>query len=85
MAYLPDSERRQAWAELMRDESQDGRHIGISKPDLRAAIDAIDAWLEDNKASANQALPVAARTGLTTRQKALILIYVTQRRYLQEV
>ena len=85
MATLPDGERAQAWADLMRQWSADGTTIGIDKTELREAVDALDSYLDANAASINSALPTAARTGLTTAQKALLLQYVVARRYLMEV
>lgn len=85
MAVLPDLDRKDVWANLMRQWSRDGESIGVTKNDLRAAVDAIDQWLDDNAAAANSAIPQPARGALTTKQKALLLQYVVQRRYLQEV
>ena len=52
-----------------------------SKPDLQAAVDAVDGWLDANAASLNAAIPVAARTTLTVKQKAQLLVYVIRRRF----
>lgn len=54
---------------------------GIVKADLRAAIDAADAWANSNAASFNTALPVPARTTLSAAQKAAILSYVVTKRW----
>lgn len=78
MAVLSDTDRATAWAELMRGLDNPGQVI---KPDLRAAIDAADAWADANAAAYNLALPVAARTALTARQKAAVLLFVIARRY----
>ncbi len=53
----------------------------LTKPDLRAAVDAADAWVDSNSASYNTALPAAFRTNATARQKALLLTYVILRRF----
>jgi hypothetical protein len=78
MAALSDDDRKEVWAELMRSLDCPG---AITKTDLRAAVDAADAWVDANAASFNAALPQPARGGLTNRQKSALLTYVVQRRY----
>ncbi len=78
MAALIDSERFTAWAELMRRGETYGT---LLKPDLRAAVDAVDSWVNANTASFNAALPEPAKTQLDARQKALLLMAVVQRRF----
>ena len=85
MATLPDGDRAAAWANLMRRWSANGETIGVTKDDLRAAVNALDDYLDTNAAAINSALPIAARTNLTVAQKALLLQYVVARRYLMEV
>lgn len=53
----------------------------LTKPDIRAAVVAVDAWADANAASFNAALPQPARGVLTVRQKARLLMAVIQRRY----
>jgi len=48
---------------------------------LQAAVDAVDGWLDANAASLNAAIPVEARTTLTVKQKAQLLVYVIRRRF----
>jgi hypothetical protein len=85
MAVLPDAERREVWADLMRRFSDERQAVSITKQDLRAAIDAIDAFFDANAATINAALPQPARSQLTTVQKALLLMFVITRRYLAGV
>lgn len=82
MAVLSESARRDVWADLMRRFSSDGSTIGVSKADLRAAVDAIDNYLNTNATAINNTIPQPARGALTTQQKAILLMFVTQRRYL---
>jgi hypothetical protein len=70
------------WARFMREISVRRESISVSKADLRAAAVALDSWLDDNASSANSALPTAARTGLTTKQKAMLFMVVTYQRYM---
>lgn len=78
MAVLSDSDRAACWREWM-DENVET--CGIVKADLRAAIDAADSWANSNAASFNTALPVPARTTLSSAQKAAILAYVIVKRW----
>lgn len=52
----------------------------VTKPDLRAAVDATDQWIEDNQAAFNAALPVTFRTNATLTQKTLLFCLVGMRR-----
>lgn len=78
MAVLSDSERAACWRSAM-DRVYD---IGsIVKADLRAAVDAVDQWADDNAASFNAAIPQPARGALTVKQKAALLMIVVGRRH----
>ena len=81
MAILPDTDRNNINAELMREQSRKRKSIAVTKTDLRAAIDAVDQWIEDNKTSYNNAIPQPARAALTADQKALLLQFVTAKRF----
>ena len=81
MAVMSGASRQEAWAEYMRQVSNDGETITVSKPELRAALDAADQWASDNAAAFNSALPAAARTKLTTSQKARLLAFIVTKRY----
>ena len=76
MAVLADEDRRRVWAHFMRTVA----NIPVTKPDLRAAVDATDAWLDANQASYNTALPLPYRTSAGPVQKTLLLCYVAMRR-----
>jgi molybdopterin-guanine dinucleotide biosynthesis protein len=81
MAVLPDNDRLALWADLMREMSASGEAVSITKADLRAALNAADAWADSNAAAYNTAIPQPARNALTARQKARLLMYVMRRRY----
>jgi hypothetical protein len=55
--------------------------IAVTKSTLRAAVDAADDWADTNAVSYNLALPAAAQSGLTSKQKALVLAYVVLQRH----
>ncbi len=78
MAVLVEGDRFDVWANLMRLGEP---YSGMLKTDLRAAVDATDDWIEANQASFNSALPLLARTSLTTRQKALLFMAVAARKF----
>lgn len=78
MALLDETGRFRVWAQAMRN--MPGVLSGVTKPQLRAAVDATDQWIEDNQASFNTALPAAFRTNATPAQKTFLLCYVAMRR-----
>jgi hypothetical protein len=70
--------RLRTFAQVMRNWP--GVFAGITKPDLKAAVDATDDWVEANSASFNTALPQPFRSNATTPQKTFLLCYVAMRR-----
>ena len=51
------------------------------KLDLRAAVFAVDDWIESNQGSFNAALPLPARTALSAKQKVELFLAVAKRRF----
>jgi hypothetical protein len=79
MAILDDATRELIWRVFM---SENNDQLGaMTKGELRAAVDAIDQWTEDHTSDFNLAIPQPARGALSTKQKALILMYVVNRRF----
>ena len=78
---LTTEQRHDLWAELMRELSRQRASISLTKPELRAAVDAVDAWVEANAASYNSAIPQPARGALSAQQKAQLLMYVVTKRF----
>jgi hypothetical protein len=81
VAALPDEDRRRTWAHLMR-ELRD-RNLGtitVTKAQLRAALDATDAWIDSNQTGFNNAIPQPARGAMSTEQKTLMFCLVAMRR-----
>lgn len=78
MALLSIADRAAIVADIVRTTECPG---AVTKADLRAAIDAIDAWVDANAASFNSAIPLPARTALTARQKVALLTWVVRRRF----
>jgi hypothetical protein len=81
MAVLPDADRIRIWRGLQRWWSNLREAMPLNKADLRAAVNAADAWVDSNSASYNSALPLAARNGLTSNQKTLLLVAVILMRH----
>lgn len=81
MAVLNETDRADVWRMYMKILSQERQTINITKQELRAAVDAVDVWVENNAASFNTAIPQPARGSLTARQKAQLLVYVVMRRF----
>lgn len=82
MATLSLQDRFDVWADLMR---QNLGTISITKSELRAAVDALDDWFDTNASTINSAIPLPARTSLTTPQKAAVLSAVLAKRYISGV
>lgn len=78
MALLDETGRFRVWAQAMR--TMPGVLSGITKTQLRAAVDATDQWIEDNQASFNNALPTPFRTNASLAQKTFLFCYVAMRR-----
>lgn len=54
--------------------------LTLTKPDLKAAVDAADDWCDANASSFNTALPQPFRGTANASQKNLLLAYVCMRR-----
>jgi hypothetical protein len=68
---------------MSRELSELREALGLSKADLRAAMNAADAWADTNAAAYNSALPLPARTTLTATQKARLLLAVIRQRFIR--
>ncbi len=81
MTVLPDLERSDIWSRLMQDASRQREALPLTKTDLRAAVNALDDFLNTNATAINNAIPLPARTALTAKQKALIVAWVALKRH----
>lgn len=85
MAVLDATARSRVWAHAMRDDVF-GSLAGLTKADLRAAVDATDDWIESAQGALppatgyNSALPQPARGSLTVQQKTILFCWVAARR-----
>lgn len=82
MALLSNADRRAEWVKFMADLSSAREEIGnLTKQDLRDALDAVDVWVQASSGAVNQALPVAARSALSNKQKDRLVAQVMRRRF----
>lgn len=80
MAQLSSGDRALVCGEINRS-GPIIQGLTILKADLRAAVDAIDTWVDDNAAAFNTAIPQPARGALTAKQKAALLMFVVEKRF----
>jgi hypothetical protein len=77
MAVLTEEARLLASAKAIREFVGE---ISIEKADVRAAIAALDNFLENNRAAINNSIPEPAKSSLTVQQKIGLLAFVLMRR-----
>lgn len=82
MAVLTDQQRAEVTATFMQ---QAKGPLSILKMDVRAAVDALDAWYDANAGAINQAIPQPARGALTLTDKAMLNNMVVDARYVRDV
>jgi hypothetical protein len=86
MAILADTDRKVIWAEFMSAVSNINEPVtGLTKAELKAAVDAIDTFMSNNATALNTAIPQPARGALSIAQKARLLSMVIKRRYIMGV
>lgn len=81
MAVLSDNDRKLVNKQFQEFSSGKRDPLPVLKSELKAAVDAIDDWVNDNSAAYNSAIPQPVRGALTAKQKANLLVYVVTRRY----
>lgn len=83
MAVMGDGDRALTWRTVMDSLSAARTSLsGVTKADLRAAIDGLDDYLNTNAGALNSAIPQPARANLTAAQKAMCLVAVVTRRWI---
>lgn len=85
MALLSEADRRAINHTIQQVLSDNFVSISLTKAEIRAAVDAVDEWIDNNAASFNQALPTVARNTLTARQKVQLFMFVVSKRFEMEV
>lgn len=75
---LTPAQLARAWKRLVDQRLIADGPVSLTKADLAAAASAVQDFLWTNRAAINSAIPLPARTELTTDQKlALLAIVVT--------
>jgi hypothetical protein len=80
MAVLSNADRIAVWEQWMRDNKATIAGA-LTRAELRAAVDAIDSFLDTNATALNNAIPQPARGVLSAAQKAALLNFVVLRRW----
>jgi len=73
---LTPQQVKRAWARLVDERLVRDGPVTLTKADLVAAANAVQAFLWDNRAALNTAVPQPARAQLTTDQKMALLAVV---------
>ena len=81
MAVLEDAVRATASLKIEKLLSRRRDSVSISAQDVRAAVNAMDDFLDTNAAAINNALPDAAKNNLSAAQKLEILCEVAIARW----
>ena len=79
MAVLTDAARAETHGRFMREET--ATFAAVTKADLRAAVNALDDFMEANASAINAPIPQPARAALTAAQKARLLALVVLKRW----
>lgn len=77
MANLAEIDRVAIWQKFM---ALGDFPSSLTKADIKAAIDAIDAFIETNATAFNNAFPAEFKAAATAAQKAVIVGYVALKR-----
>lgn len=70
MATMADDQIERVYRQFMENKSRRREPISIKKQDIKAAVVGLDAEFEAQKVTFNNALPPAARAGLSASDKA---------------
>lgn len=79
MALMTDDEKRQALYSFMYHENMPP--TAASKPQLRAAIEAIDLFMDSQIANIRNQIDAETRALLTAREQRVLIKSIMQARY----
>lgn len=84
MAALSAGDRLLCYSDFVREVGGDRETFnGVTKADLKAAVNALDDFMVANATAINTAIPQPARASLTAAQKARMLMWVIRYRYVK--
>ena len=84
MAVLTDQQRidvRRSFSQALSDIFEP---LGLTKAEIKAAVNATDQWISDNKAAFNAALPEPAKSLLNASQKTRMFTLVAEKRFMED-
>jgi hypothetical protein len=73
---LTAAQTSRSWRRLVEETLGVAGPVTLTKADLKAATDAVQLFLWTNRTALNTAIPLPARTDLTTEQKMALLAVV---------
>ena len=79
MALMTDAEKREALAAFSAHTHVDG--IAVTKPQIKAAIDAVDLFMDGQAASIRNQIDPGVRALLTAAQTRVLIRSIMQARY----
>ena len=79
MPLMTDDEKREALAVFSSSRHADG--VAVTKPMLRAAIDAVDLFMDSQAASIRNQIDPSVRALLTPAQTRVLIRSIMQARY----
>ena len=80
MAELSEQDRQRIWRGVQRYWSALFEGTNYSGPELRAAVDSTDTWIDANETGYNTALPEPFKSNATQAQKTLMFNVVAAMR-----
>jgi len=81
MAVMTDTDRHRAAMQWMRERVRLATNLaGLTKIDLRSAVNDTDDWIEAAQGSFNTALPEPFKSTANVTDKTLLFCYVALRR-----
>lgn len=84
MAAMTDADRALCYSAFIQEIGSNREAFnGLTKAQLRAAVDGLDDFLVTNASAINTAIPQPARASLTTAQKARLLRWVVYYRFIK--
>lgn len=80
MARLSTDDRTSLLAAWQEEQSRAGKAINLTKPELRAMLDAVDDGIDDVMVTINGLFPAKMRNALSMEEKLAILFELFRRR-----
>lgn len=83
MAKLTDQQCTEIMVDTCARTDEESLTFGaLTKHDITAAVKAVDTFFDNNIPAINNAFPEPAKSALTARQKAHVVVLIIRKRYL---